>query len=201
MEQTGRTANIVLMAIVFEGGIGVLGMLLGHWNGVPARSLFEWTAAGLGLGIAATLPPLALLGLSMRFPRGPLVELRRLVTRIVFELFEGCRLWQLAVVSLAAGFGEEMLFRGFLQTVAVEQFGLPAGLIAASLLFGLAHPLSRTYVVVAAVIGAYLGLTFWATQNLLVPSVAHALYDFVALALILSGKRPEALDPSEEVAD
>ena len=37
----------------------------------------------------------------------------------------------------------------------------------------------------ATLLGAYLGLTYAASGNLLVPIVAHAVYDLIALAEIL----------------
>ena len=57
------------------------------------------------------------------------------------------------------------------------------GLAVASLLFGLLHPITPTYVAIAALLGAYLGAVWLATGNLLTVIVAHALYDFVALVI------------------
>jgi membrane protease YdiL (CAAX protease family) len=53
-------------------------------------------------------------------------------------------------------------------------------------LFGLLHPITPTYAVLAALMGAYLGGVWLASGNLLVPIVAHALYDFIALAYLLA---------------
>ena len=55
------------------------------------------------------------------------------------------------------------------------------GLALASVLFGLLHPITAAYVVLAALIGLYLGCLFDLTESLLVVVVAHALYDFVLL--------------------
>ena len=93
------------------------------------------------------------------------------------------------LISLFAGAGEEMLFRGLIQAGLDEWMTGPAGawiaLAVASLLFGLAHMVSATYAVVAALIGAYLGALLIATDNLLAPIVAHGLYDFVALIYLV----------------
>jgi membrane protease YdiL (CAAX protease family) len=65
------------------------------------------------------------------------------------------------------------------------------GLILASITFGLAHPLSRTYMVLAAAIGLYLGgLLLW-TENLFVPIVTHAAYDLFAIAYLLHTTRKD----------
>jgi hypothetical protein len=41
--------------------------------------------------------------------------------------------------------------------------------------------------VLAAIVGIYLGAIWLLTGNLLVPIVAHAVYDFVALTWFLKG--------------
>jgi len=65
---------------------------------------------------------------------------------------------QLLVISALAGIGEEALFRGVVQAAIGQWSGLPwLGLLVASVLFGLAHMITATYAVVAALIGAYLG--------------------------------------------
>jgi membrane protease YdiL (CAAX protease family) len=84
--------------------------------------------------------------------------------------------WQFLIVSLAAGFGEELLFRFFLQ----EKLGL----ILSSLVFGLCHALSLSYFLIATLMGAYLGWLYeWSGQVILVPILAHGAYDFFALIM------------------
>ena len=78
----------------------------------------------------------------------------------------------------------------------------PLALLLASLLFGLAHAITRTYVVLATVFGIYLGWLWTASGNLLVPIVAHALYDFVALSALVRAERrkQESTDTSVDAA-
>jgi membrane protease YdiL (CAAX protease family) len=57
------------------------------------------------------------------------------------------------------------------------------GILVSSLLFGMAHPLTKTYVVIAAVIGLILGLFYWYTRDLLACVVAHSLYDAILLVV------------------
>jgi membrane protease YdiL (CAAX protease family) len=59
---------------------------------------------------------------------------------------------------------------------------------ATAVAFGLAHALTVTYAVLAALVGGYLGWLHLASGNLLVPVLAHALYDFIALRLLLRVK-------------
>jgi hypothetical protein len=58
-------------------------------------------------------------------------------------------------------------------------------LVVTAVVFGIAHWVTTAYAVVAGVVGLYLGLLYLRTENLLAPAVAHALYDFVALLVIV----------------
>jgi membrane protease YdiL (CAAX protease family) len=60
-------------------------------------------------------------------------------------------------------------------------------------LFGLLHPITPAYIVMAGLLGAYLGAVWIVTGNLLTVIVAHALYDFLALRILLH--RPEIAGP------
>jgi len=91
------------------------------------------------------------------------------------------------LVAMAAGAGEELLFRGFFQTWGAIGGGVWGGVALASLLFGLAHPISFAYGAVVALIGAYLGwLKLW-TNDLGVPMIVHALYDGIVLQWLVRG--------------
>jgi uncharacterized protein len=63
-------------------------------------------------------------------------------------------------------------------------------------LFGVAHWLTPTYAVLAGLVGAYLGWTLAASDNLLVPIVAHGLYDLIALAVLVRMKSAAAENPA-----
>jgi membrane protease YdiL (CAAX protease family) len=110
---------------------------------------------------------------------------------------------ELLVISLIAGVGEEMLFRGFLQTCLAtwigEPYGLILALVVASLTFGACHWLTTTYAALATLVGLYLGVVFYGSGNLLVPVVAHAVYDFAALMYLVKSQRalPDASEPSQ----
>jgi membrane protease YdiL (CAAX protease family) len=63
--------------------------------------------------------------------------------------------------------------------------GIRWGWSAASVLFGLLHPITPGYIVLATLLGAYLGAIWIYNGNLLSVMVAHAVYDFVALWYLL----------------
>ncbi len=52
-------------------------------------------------------------------------------------------------------------------------------------MFGAAHLITWTYAIIAGFIGAYLGLLWIWSGNLLKPMVTHAVYDFAALVNFL----------------
>ena len=127
-----------------------------------------------------------------RFPIGPLAQLRDTTLQVVLQMFGGASLLQLAAVSLAAGFGEELLFRGLMQAGLSRLLPGPGGvwiaLAIAAVLFGLCHWLNTTYAVLAMLAGAYFGFIFVMTGSILTPIVAHAAYDFLALSYLIQPK-------------
>jgi membrane protease YdiL (CAAX protease family) len=84
-------------------------------------------------------------------------------------------------LGLAAGFGEEMLFRGILQYQLGQQTstGLAVGL--SSLIFGALHAVTPLYAALATLASVYFGALYLMTDNLAVPIACHAIYDVGAL--------------------
>ena len=91
------------------------------------------------------------------------------------------------MIAALAGIGEETLFRGVIQAAVAQHVGGPRGvwlgLLVAAVLFGLLHPVTPMYAVLAGAIGLYLGWLWLVGGNLLLPIVTHGVYDFVARAL------------------
>jgi uncharacterized protein len=173
-------------AMACEAALVLVALGLGWFSKRPPLAQIDWTVQSVGYGLSASLPLIGGLVLITRYPLGPLKALDEVVRQFLVPLFRPARVWQLFLISALAGIGEEFLFRGVLQA-GVEQFsGAPwLALAVASLLFGLAHPITTTYAVLAAAIGVYLGWLWLATGNLLVPIVTHGAYDFVALLYLL----------------
>ena len=80
------------------------------------------------------------------------------------------------MVSLIAGFAEEILFRGIIQ--------IRFGIVTASILFGLVHFVSPAYLIVTSVMGLYIGCVFYLSGSLLVPIQLHFIYDLGALVYL-----------------
>ncbi|HEV7365499.1 MAG TPA: CPBP family intramembrane glutamic endopeptidase [Gemmatimonadales bacterium] len=141
-------------------------------------------------GGAAFLPLCLGLAWMLTTSWSPIRRLVALVTEQIGPAIAGCSVAELALLALAAGVGEEILFRGVVQTGLARAVPAWLALIAASLTFGLVHCASRAYAAVAGVMGVYLGALFLFQGSLLAPIVTHTLYDFVALLWV--ARRPAA---------
>jgi membrane protease YdiL (CAAX protease family) len=160
----------------------------GEWLGVAPFATFTWSWRGLAAGIAATAPLLVGLYWCRRTRFGPVARLVRLVEERLAPWLAGARPVELGLVAVLAGLGEEALFRGVVQPALAERLPGWGAVALTALAFGLAHALTATYAVLAALVGGYLGWLQLAGGNLLVPVVAHAVYDLVALRVLLDVK-------------
>ena len=86
-----------------------------------------------------------------------------------------------SALGLAAGFGEEMLFRGVLQWELASRFGDTVALGITSIVFGLLHAVTPLYAIFAALASIYFGWLYQSAGNLAIPIVTHAIYDVGAL--------------------
>ena len=102
----------------------------------------------------------------------------------------------LIVVSiLVVGPAEEVLFRGVVQGGLRRAYSAGPAILIASALFGLVHVFAvlgtldqqLTYAAVALMLGVGLGLLYEYTDNILVPSLAHGLYNAAIYATLLYG--------------
>ncbi len=181
--------SLAKMAMVFEGGLGLIAVGVGWALGRPLGELIDWSVTGAVWGTIAALPLMVLLLVCVRSPVRPFSDVTKTIDEMLVPMFRGIGLVNLALISALAGLGEELLFRGLIQQGLADWIGGPAGvwigLAAASIIFGLVHPVTPTYAVLAALMGAYLGWLWIETENLLVPIMAHAVYDFLALAYMV----------------
>ncbi len=193
--------SFVRMAILFEGSLIALASVLGWLIGSSPfeRVYLTWKAPVWGA--VATAPLL----LAMRWCAGsewePLSDLMREVEEKIVPLFSTCAVSELLLISLLAGAGEELLFRGFIQSAVSERIGAWAGLLLASVLFGFGHMVTPVYAIVAGLIGLYLGALFMAFGNLLLVMIVHSLYDFVALVYLVRRQKTEVRSQRSEVTD
>ena len=188
--------SILGVAIAFETSLILVAALLAWmWDisplsrvGGPGRTAEDLRA--IWLGMVAVVPMLGMMLAVRLLPLPAFRKLNSLVDEVVVPLFRGVSVGSLAVISLAAGIGEEMLFRGVLFDKMTVWWGLTGAIVGTSLLFGLAHWLTMAYGLLAAGLAVYLaGLMLW-TNNILAAMVAHALYDFLVLLVLVKGREP-----------
>lgn len=143
---------------------------------------------GLAAGVAATAPLLLGLRWCRRTRYEPVARLVRLVETRLAPWLAGASGGELLLLAACAGVGEEALFRGVIQAALLDRLPAWVALALTALLFGAAHALSAAYAVLATLMGLYFGGLQLAGDNLLVPILTHALYDLVALRLLLDVK-------------
>jgi len=188
--QRGDGGRLVRVASVFYGAM--LAVALGWrtaWGGesllyagpeAAARGLDPAGDVALGAGCAA-----GVIAVSWVLTRHTGWGTR--LARALAGLLGRPRLGQILWLALASGVAEEAFFRGALQP--------RVGLVAASLLFGLAHFVPQRaflpWTAFSVAAGFLLGGLFELTGSLLAPVVAHALINGVNLTLLtrLYGER------------
>ncbi len=191
-----------IQAALFEASLAFLAVLLGWIVDQSPLATLKINLYSVQLGTLAVLPLLGLLLACERIRWRPVQEVCRVLDDLIVPMFKNWSWAELAGISFLAGVGEEMLFRGVLQAATAEWTGdflphSPAGamagnwiaLVAVAIVFGLLHAVSAGYAVLATLMGLYLGWLWMVTDNLAVPIVAHAVYDFLALLYILRARR------------
>jgi membrane protease YdiL (CAAX protease family) len=181
MDGAEQRKAVLFTAVVVEGGMFVLAWGLSEWLEAPTLQMIRFEWASLALGLAATAPIYLAFLASWRWPIGPARSVHELTREQFVPLFRPCTVPDLALISALAGAGEELMFRGLLQSAFILWLGAIPGLVAASLLFGALHLLSPAYGALATIAGLYFGaLVLW-TGDLGAAMIAHGLYDFLAL--------------------
>ena len=147
----------------------------------PALSDVQWSLNAVLVGIVAVIPPFAFFVWTLKSKLQLFQQHQELLESLLRPLFGRWSVLQLLVLSVIAGISEEAFFRGAIQGSLADRVNVILAVVLASALFGAFHLLTWTYAIIAAFIGAYLGLLWIWTGNLLTPMVTHAVYDFAAL--------------------
>ena len=172
-------SRLLVVALAGEGLLTAVALAWIRLRRLGVEAGDPVTGLTLGLGAAVLLVLVNYVVLRLAPPIRPVRAIRRLVRETLRPLFATVRPFEIVGVSLAAGVGEELLFRGAVQA----EFGLAA----ASVLFGLAHIGGRSSVMFGlwvAVMGFGLGGLAHEAGGLLAPMVAHAVYDAIAISYI-----------------
>jgi membrane protease YdiL (CAAX protease family) len=175
--------RLLLLALVVEGGLGAIAVGWIRIAELPVRAGDPLVAAWTGGVTALLLAGVGYWILELAPGWAPIRQFRDLCRAHLVPLFSRMGGWHILAIGAMAGGGEELLFRGALQA--------QAGLVIASLLFGLAHFGGvRTFVLAlwAAGAGFVFGGLAIVTGGILAPVVAHGLYDALAIAYLRWGR-------------
>lgn len=180
------------MALLVEGGLILAAWGVGEMLDTPAFGLVELSVSAVVVGVLGCIPMLLGLGWVDRSMWPPLVRFRRTIDQDVSPIFASCTVGDVVLISALAGIGEEAMFRGVMQMALADAVGVGGAVAITAVVFGAAHFITTTYAVYATLIGVYLGLLLVVFENLLVPILAHAVYDFLALVYLVFLRPPAA---------
>ncbi len=128
---------------------------------------FGGTLLGMALG-TITLP------LSLNLSQWPLLS--SLFASIIFYVFNS--------------FWQEVLFRGYLQTRAVAEYGRNIGVIVVTVIFVVFHGLVQTLTISGIIIGIllflFIGFLYEKTKSLYLVGVIHAVLNFMPILFNIS---------------
>jgi len=172
-----RARRIIPLALRTYGIIGLIGIALiyfGHGKLTGLKQAFQINHA-LEIIVYGVASGLIIIILSLILARW-LGFIKALEDEFA-SLLGGLSLGQCLVLALTSGIAEEILFRGALQPWL--------GLVATSIIFGLAHfPVKKSLVpwtVFALLMGLLLGWLYIVTQSLWTPIITHSLINLVNL--------------------
>lgn len=161
--------------------------------------LINYTNTSWQLSADGILPPViwgAVLGIVtfggvIILTRLPVSQTLREVCRQLIPIFEGMSFGRILILSLAAGIGEELLFRGFLQQWLIGYYTIDIAIGIAAVIFGLLHFATFSYFLLTTVLGAAFGIAYYLTGSLLLIMSWHAFYDLLAIWIFT--RQPELL--------
>jgi membrane protease YdiL (CAAX protease family) len=205
--ESNKGVNIVWIGVLVEIGLCLLGLLLGwlgfydHQQPINSIQWLTWSDA-IPWGLIALLPMLGYLILFHFWTPEFYRPMQRVMDSQLRPMFSNYSYLELLILSIFAGFGEELFFRWCLQggvTSLLEPtvgttISIGAGIAIASLIFGVCHWVNKTYAITTTIVGAYLGATMVLAGTWLVPAIAHSAFDFVALIYIVNSRPKVTMD-------
>jgi membrane protease YdiL (CAAX protease family) len=188
--------RFLTLTVVLEGGLAVVALALGWLTGIDPLNHFTINWPALTWAIVGTIPLILFFIIFYHFPVGPLGPIKKFLIRTLGPYLNTCHWYDLLLIALLAGVCEELFFRGFLQPWIESSGGAMAGLLGSNLVFALAHFITQTYALLTGLMGVYLGLLLDASgqRNLLIPILAHTIYDFLAFVIVTRTFRLEQIN-------
>jgi membrane protease YdiL (CAAX protease family) len=113
-------------------------------------------------------------------------EMKGVWDELLTPLGKSLSLAEITALAALSGVSEELFFRGAVQG--------EVGIVGASLLFGLLHPLNVSYVIWASSVGFAFGVLYHLTGSLLPPMICHGGYNLAALLYLRYWYHEESRD-------
>lgn len=180
-----RTSGIsTTTALAFQGAIGVVGLAAILMFGISVPLLGPGLWPSLFYGAAGAVLTYVGLLLFTRIP-GLLPDNLARQMQGLYDFAASYSPAVLVLLSLLAGLGEELLFRGAVQGWLLAHTNATVAVLAASVLFGLVHWVSFTYFLIATGLGLILGVAYQVSESILLVMFWHAVYDMIALFFLL----------------
>ncbi|MCO8122066.1 CPBP family intramembrane metalloprotease [Stieleria sp. TO1_6] len=219
---------LFVWACGFELAIGLVGLTIAWVVGFDARAYIDrideiaWRSIAIqsGIGVLAAIPMLIVIALLMKIPHESISAIKRLSENPTMKVLLSLSRAELLMLSICAGIGEELAFRGCLlpwltalqdpTATTINPFTvgdsfqlanpslLATAVLFSSIAFGMLHPITKLYVLVATLMGIYFAMLLVVTDSLLVPIVAHAAYDAVQF---LMAKREEEAEQAQTATE
>lgn len=140
-----------------------------------------WLSIPLGVFIAAMIFIGPVLLISHRWLR---LHAFYQLTALLHDLTRQLTWPQIVILSVLAGLGEELLFRGVIQSWLTEFIGVYSAIVISSVIFATLHALTLYYFVFTFLLSLLLAFLFHTTQSMAFLVVIHAVYDVIALGVI-----------------
>ncbi|MEO1137751.1 MAG: CPBP family intramembrane glutamic endopeptidase, partial [Pseudomonadota bacterium] len=170
-----------LIVLLGTAGMGLAAFGFSFILDTPIGPQFSLSLKDLVIGVLATVPLVVFLWWFSNTTLEHFASFRRSQVKFFAEIGFKFTPLRIALMAVAAGISEELLFRGVLQTWIAGFAPIVIAIIASNILFGMLHMRTLLYAVIAGLVSAYLGILYAVTDNLLAPMAAHAFYDAVAL--------------------
>jgi membrane protease YdiL (CAAX protease family) len=189
-DSLGPLASAVAAALQFTGFLLVGGWYV-HWQ--DSMTLFEvrlpslrelgWALAGLiALFVLLNIVSVIIETLGVQTAENAAITQGRENPRLFLYL--------IGVTILLTAPAEELLFRGLVQGLFRQAYGILPGILVASAMFGVVHWIALTgagsrltYIAVAGALGIVLGAVYEHTENLAVPILVHGFYNAILFSV------------------
>ncbi|GFO71575.1 uncharacterized protein BJAS_P1185 [Bathymodiolus japonicus methanotrophic gill symbiont] len=185
--------NFFKTACYFKSALVLVAIVLGWMVDINPFEFIIFNEQVVINGIVGTLP-LCLIFIALnQLQLDSLQKIRQVLHQTLGPSLHKHHWADLFVLATIAGISEEILFRGVIQPWMENSWGMMAGILVSSIIFGLVHAVTILYFVLATAVSIYLGLylDYDSSRNLLTPIIIHSVYDFFAFVLILHSYRLE----------